>query len=229
MLTQSADDGQRRRVGLAPRVGHAECRGRCQGRPERQPLFAQHPRTTDDPDDLEPLPSERDGLSHDRRVGAVAGAPHPIRQHHQPGCVAGLQRTPQRCPRPEQREIVVADEQPGHWSTVPHHDRDSSRGEAGEVGRGVASGLEVGQAELVAPDGTGIPTQRHQRVGVGQIDWPQDVRIDERERRGQHAETETDRRRDSGGVQRRAADAPQRVTDVLQQDVEHGHLGLFGA
>ena len=142
-------------------------------------------------------------------------------RHPAAGCrVVRSQQSPEGRPRPEQLEVVAGHEQSASGDGVLH-DRDVLRGgQAGEAACLRLQRLIVGQAEPLAARGLGVPTQRVQRMRVGQVDGLEQVGVENREGGARQPEAESDGRRDCRHEQRRPAKRPDRVAHVLPQRLQ---------
>jgi hypothetical protein len=139
-------------------------------------------------DHLEALPPQRDALSDDGRIRAVARAPCPIREHHDGfpatrGRVGRREQSAERWPRPEHRKVVAGHEQPTRCDGVLHDPNVPHGRQLGEARRIRAQDVVVRRAEqlalhLFAHRGAGAPAQGMERTRIGQVDGLEQVRVD---------------------------------------------------
>ena len=130
---------------------------------------------------------------------------------------SGLSNLPEGGPRAEQLEVVAGHEQAARGDRFLH-DRDVLRGrQSGEVACLPLQRLIVRQAEPLAVRGVGVPTQRVQRMRVGQVDRLEQVGVENGEGGAQQPEAQSHGRRDRRSEQRRSPEGPYRVADVLEE------------
>jgi hypothetical protein len=116
-------------------------------------------------------------------------------------------------------KVIAGDEQARRGGAGPHDGGFFCRDESGEEWRNVAECLEIRECESVPSLRGRIPVQPEQLIRVRQIDRPEDVGVDDRERGGEDAEAEADGGGHARREERGAAHPSTRVADVLEQGV----------